>query len=162
MGKQLDTVTLEADEVRTRAEIAWEMMLAGKHSQEICDQLGYSDEEAIKQAIRQQLKVEATFFTTNDRQGLLRMSLYRLDALRAAVWPAAMHGDPVSVDRALKIEQQYMKAAGTDVPDTQTGQNTVLVIGGIEADYVSKLKQMTDNNMTGQTPDHGDEEDEDA
>lgn len=159
MAKQLDTVTLHPDEVRTRAEIAWEMMLAGKHSQEICDQLGYSDSAAITQAIKSQLKIEATFFKPDDRQGLLRMSLHRLDALRAAVWPAAMHGDPISVDRALKIETQYMKAAGIDVPDSKNSQGTVLVIGGIEADYVTKLKEMSDDNMTGQDLDHSDEED---
>jgi hypothetical protein len=162
MDKLPDTVTLHPDEVKTKAELAWDMMLAGKHAQEICDYLGYKDSNSVTQAIREQLKVEATFFEANDRQGLLRMSLYRLDALRQAVWPAAMHGDPVSVDKALKIEQQYMKAAGTDVPDTQTSQNTVLVIGGVEADYVSKLKAMAPEVMTGQSSDHSDEEDEDA
>lgn len=107
--------------------------------------LGYEDSKSITRAINEQLKVEATFFVANDRQALLRMSLYRLDALRSAVWPAAMHGDPLSVDRALKIEQQYMKASGTDIPDTQVDKHMVLVVGGQEKDYVAKLKLMADD-----------------
>lgn len=144
MDNEIATV-MDPDSVRTRAEIAWDMMLAGKHEHEICEALGYQDRRQILDDINKQLRVEATFFEADERQKLLRMSLYRLDALRGAVWPGAMMGDPQSVDKALKIEAQYMKAAGTDMPDTQINQHNVLVVAGVEAEYVARLKELADD-----------------
>ena len=149
MDKQLDTGTaVEGEITMSKAEIAWEMMLAGRSSYEICQTLDYNNAKDITRAIQEQLKREATFVDGDDRKKLLGMSLARYDKLRAAVWPAAMMGDPQSVDKAIKIEQAYMKALGTDIPDTQTGQQTVLVIGGQEASYVEKLKGMLDGPST--------------
>ena len=144
MDNELDIETPLQGKALTKPEMAWEMMLAGRSPHEICDALGYSDALAVTRAINEELKIEATFVESGERTKLLGMSLARYDKLRSAVWPAAMMGDPQSVDKAIKIEQAYMKALGTDIPDTQTGQHTVLVVGGQEASYVAALKEMSE------------------
>ena len=131
--------------VLTRAQEAYEMKLSGRTPREIADELGYESPMAVVNAIRSQMKSEASFLTDTDRQSLLQMEMDRLDRLLAKVWPSAMTGDPKSVEAALKITDRRIKITGLDAVDTTTQAHTVLVIGGQEQDYISKLKELADD-----------------
>lgn len=121
------------------------MKLGGTPLREIADQLGYASAHEVTTAIAAQMKVDAKFLTETGRTGILQMELDRLDRLQAKLWPAAMMGDPKSVDAVLHVMDRRIKITGIDAVDTSTQQHTVLVIGGNEADYITKLKELTDD-----------------
>lgn len=134
---------IEGELVRSRAQEAYELKLRGDTLASIADQLGYSDTSEVVRAINTQMKTDAEFLSTAGRNGLLQMELDRLDRLQAKLWPSAMQADLQSVDRVLKIMDRRAKLAGLDSIDTSSQQHTVLVIGGAEADYVQKLKELS-------------------
>ena len=132
----------------SRAEQAYQMRLKGMSPSEISAHLQYSDGTAVTRAINERFKIEASQLTSEERESMIAMEMARLDALQAAVWDSAMYGEAKAVDTALKIIQTRVKVAGLDQIDTSTGKNTVLVIGGQQADYVESLKQLVEDDST--------------
>lgn len=131
--------------MNSRAEQAYEMKLEGMPLREIADALGYASAHEVTTAIAAQMKIDAKFLTETGRTGILQMEMDRLDRLQAKVWPAAMMGDPRSVEAVLKVMDRRIKITGIDAIDTSTQQHTVLVVGGNEQDYIAKLKELTDD-----------------
>ena len=130
--------------VSTRAEAAYEMRLSGKTHQEIADHLGYASGVEVAHAIAGLLQQDAARMSQEEVKSRLQMENDRLDRLLSKVWPSAMTGDPKSVEAALKITDRRIKINHLDAIDTSAQQHTVLVIGGQEADYVNKLKELGD------------------
>lgn len=130
--------------VKSRAEEAYEMKLAGKPLREIADELGYDDTSEVSRAINSQMKMGAEFMSVEERSGILQIELDRLDRLHEKLWPSAMMADLKSVEAVLHIHDRRMKAAQMDKTDTATQQHTVLVVGGQEADYIKTLKELSD------------------
>lgn len=128
--------------VRSKAMAAYEMRLAGRTHAEIADELGYTSAVEVAQALRSRFKSEAARLTTEDRESIMQMELDRLDRLRSKHWEAAMLGDLRSGEMLLKITDRMIKITGIDGIDTTTQQHAVLVVGGLEQDYVSKLKEL--------------------
>jgi len=148
MGKEIASATppLEGEIVLSRAEQAYQMRLKGMSPSEISERLDYSDGAAVTRAINERFKIEASYLSTEERESMMAMEIARLDALQAAVWDSAMYGEAKAVDTALKIIQTRVKVTGLDQVDTSTGQNTVLVIGGQQADYVQRLKELVESD----------------
>jgi hypothetical protein len=61
-----------------------------------------------------------------------------------------LHGksldDPLAVRNATALIALQAKINQLEAVDTQVGQRTVLVIGGAQADYVARLKEMTEDD----------------
>lgn len=142
-NEEVETVIMGAL-VSSRAEEAYEMKLSGKPLRQIADELGFASTQDVTQAITHQMKMDAAFITETGRAGILKMELDRLDRLQEKCWPAAMMGDPKSVEAVLKVMDRRIRITGLDGADTQTQQHTILVVGGQEQDYIAKLKQLTD------------------
>lgn len=141
---QRDETIYFPEVVNSRAEEAYELKLSGKSLREIAIELGFDSTADVAKLISNQLKLEAKHLTSVERGGLLQMELDRLDRLQEKCWPAAMMGDPKSVEAVLKIMDRRIRVAGLDAVDTATQQHTILVVGGQEDDYVRKLKELTD------------------
>lgn len=148
MAEQPDTPEEEAQSVimgalvKSRAEEAYELKLSGKPLGEIADALGYPTSHAVSQAINDQMKLDAAYLSELGRSGILKMELDRLDRLQEKLWPAAMMGDPHSVDSVLRVMDRRIKITGLDTADSSTQQHTILVVGGEEHDYIEKLKEL--------------------
>ena len=137
-GKDLESPA-ESERVRQ----AYQMKLAGKSLSEIADELRYSSIGDVVQAIRWRLDVDVSSMTSEERQSILALEIARLDALQEGLWLSATLGDPRSVAMVLQIIAMRSKLLRLDVPDAVTGQQTVLVIGGQEKDYVEQLKELS-------------------
>lgn len=120
------------------------MRLRSKSYAQIADELGWESPHAVAQAIATRMKSDATRLTYEERESILQMEMDRLDELRAAHYEAAMLGDLRSGEMLLKITDRVVKLNQLDRVDTQTQTHAVLVIGGQEQDYVSKLKELTE------------------
>lgn len=154
-GKSVSTTTettpIEGEIVQSRADAAYELLLAGNSLHEIAEKLQFKDASDVYQFIQRRFEIEAKHLSVEDRKSLLALECARLDRLQAAHWQSAMYGDLGATAAVLKIMAHRAKITGLDAVDTQTNQSTVLVVGGMEADYVSKLKKMIEP-QTGPDP----------
>lgn len=128
-----------------RAGKVYELRLAGKSPSEIAELLGLPRVEDVHHLLELRIKDDSAYLTGQDRDTILGMEMLRLDHLQAAVWPAAMMGDPKSVDSALKIIQTRAKLSGLDMTDPVVNKNLVLVMGDSEDDYIRALKATSDD-----------------
>jgi len=120
------------------ARNAFRMRLSGSTMFEISEQLGIT-EGAAAQVLSEGLRKAAMLVTEGARADLLTLEVSRLDALQAAVWPAAMRGDARAVDSALKVIAQRAKYLGVDAANVEN-VNQTLVISGSSGDYIAALK----------------------
>jgi hypothetical protein len=95
-----------------RQRQALELYKAGIGYQGIADRLGYAGPSGAYKA------VEAALYKTLQQPAdeLRGLELERLDALHAAVWPAAIRGNLRAVDRVLKIMKRRAALLGLDAP----------------------------------------------
>lgn len=129
----------------TRPEKAFFLKRRGKTNSEIAAILGYANASSVAQAIKSQLSAEAQMFTSEERQMLIALKYSELEDLRAGVWESALYGDPKSAGIALKVIHEEVGLLQLNAVDSATSQNTVLVVGGAQADYIDKLKQMVED-----------------
>lgn len=115
------------------------MQIGGKLPSEIADHFGTTIDQ-IDQMLSERFKQDAARLTGQDRQNLMAQELIALSQLKAAVWPAAMMGDPKSVDSAVRIILAAHKVAGLEQVDPVINKNLVLVMGEREEDYIAALK----------------------
>ena len=100
---------------------ALEMRKAGASFEEIGAEVGTSTAAAHK-AVQRAL-ADLNRLAEGDAAELRGLELARLDALLAAVWPAATNGELPSVDRALKIGERRSKLLGLDAPVKHASTN---------------------------------------
>lgn len=144
-SQELDRV-LDGVVVESKAEQAYLMIRAGDSPSNVARELGYASSKEVGRAVRERMASEAQGLSSEERDGILMMELDRLNALQRAHWDSAMFGDPKSTDIVLKIITLRAKLTGVDQPDAQSGQNTVLIVGGNEETYIERLKGMADGN----------------
>ncbi len=90
---------------------------AGASFREIASQLGCSSTSAFRAVSR---VLDRTMVELGESAAVLRaMELERLDALLAAVWPAAVAGDLPSVAMALRVAERRARLLGLDAPVRQ-------------------------------------------
>jgi len=123
-----------------KAATAYQLLLGGKSHSEIADILGMAYDKDVYRLMAERFHTDAKFLTDLERKELLSLEMLRLDALQAAVWPAAMMGDPKSVDSAVRIVATRAKIAGLEQVDPVVQRNLVLVMGDKEEDYIAALK----------------------
>lgn len=128
-----------------KAPLAFEMRLEGKQPSEIAEVLGFKHVNDVYRMLEEQFDQDAAFLTDAQRKTMMAWELMRLDKLQAAVWPAAMMGDPKSVDSAVRIVMARAKIAGLDQVDPVVQKNLVLVMGEKEDEYIASLKAASDD-----------------
>jgi hypothetical protein len=128
------------EESQNKAMQAYQMRIAGKLPSEISEVLGIVHEDDVSRLMMEKFRKDSTYLTDQERKTLLGLELVRLEALQAAVWPAAMMGDPKSVDSSLRIMQHRARITGMEQVDPVIQKNLVLVMGEKEEDYINALK----------------------
>lgn len=91
---------------------AVELLMAGRDYDQIAAELGYSSRSgawrAVQRALRKHREEVAGEYLT--------LELDRLDVLQAALWDAAMNGDPKAVEGVLKIIDRRCELLGLVPP----------------------------------------------
>lgn len=123
-----------------------EMRLRGTPLATIASSLGYENSSAVVADLEKRFKYESSFLSVTGRESLLQLQITRLERILGFAWVGMEEGDVGSMDKGLKAIDMISKHANLYVQDSQTGQQTVLVIGGQEADYVAKLKGVLDGD----------------
>lgn len=126
--------------IHSTAWHAYQLKIAGLSLREIADRLHYTSGAAVAKAIRDEMIRDAKDIEPDTRETLLEMEVARLDYMQSKVWLGVEAGDPKSIDAALKIIALRVRLEGLDQVDATKGQQTVLVVGGEEGEYVAKLK----------------------
>jgi hypothetical protein len=127
-----------------KAELVYDLRASGKSPSEIATTLKLTV-DAVKQLLDERFSMDAAYLTDTERSHILALELIRLDKLLAASWPAAMMGDPKSIDSALKVIQTRLRATHLDQTDPVVNKNLVLVMGEKEDDYINALKAVKDD-----------------
>lgn len=122
------------------AEKAYALRMQGKSLSEIAEILEIPNYLDVDRLLAERYKHEAAFLSDTQRKSLLALETARLDALQDAVWPAAMMGDPKSVDSCVKIIMARARITGLEQVDPVINKNLVLVMGEKEEDYINALK----------------------
>lgn len=95
-----------------RARKALELRKAGYGFQIISEQLGYSDSSGAYRAVRRALM--RTIQEPADE--VRKLELERLDKILTALWPAAIAGKWLAIDRVLLIMERRARLLGLDAP----------------------------------------------
>jgi hypothetical protein len=96
-----------------RQQRAIELKRAGATYQQIANALGYRNRSSAADAVTRALRATVTKETANeDRQ----IELARLDSMWMAIWPKAVGGDLLAIDRCLRISERRTAISGADVP----------------------------------------------
>lgn len=130
--------------MKTRAEQAYELKVAGKTLSAIADELGYRSDVEVAHALRERFEFEARYFSESGRSSMIQLELARLERLHAAYYPSAIAGDREDAKVVLSAMDRRIKLGQLDAVDTATQGATVLVISGEEQSYVQKLKSISD------------------
>lgn len=113
---------------------------------EIALELDMPDGPSVVQLLREQYKQDASYLTKEDKLLILALEMGRLDRLLRACWESALLNDPKSIDNAIKIVMAQAKLAKLDTPDAEDNRHEVLVIGGLENEYVDALRKKAGDN----------------
>jgi hypothetical protein len=128
-----------------KAEQVYLLRISGKLPAEIAQLLDIPDPHDVWRIIDERFGNDAAYLTDQERKSILAMELLRLEHLQAAVWPAAMMGDPKSIDSALRIIQTRSRITGLEQVDPVVQKNLVLVMGEKEEDYIKALQAASDD-----------------
>ena len=91
---------------------AVELLMAGRDYDHIAAELGYSSRSGAWRAVQRALRKRREEIAGE----YLTLELDRLDALQAALWDAAMNGDPKVVEGVLKISDRRCELLGLVPP----------------------------------------------
>jgi|SRR4051812_3718267 hypothetical protein len=119
---------------------AYQLKMAGLSLNEIADRLNYTSGAAVAKAIKDEMIRDARDIEPETRETMLDLEIARLNYMQSKVWLGVEAGDPKSIDAALKIIALRTRLTGLDQVDATAGQQTVLVVGGSEGEFVEKLK----------------------
>lgn len=127
---------------RRRRAIA--MCLAGADFETIATQLDYASRGAaytdITRALETSLREQA-----RDAEVWRHLLLLRMLRLQAAMWPAALQGDPKSADTALRIIDRICKLTGAD----EATRVEVITMSAIEAEIQRLSKELASDAHRG-------------
>jgi hypothetical protein len=124
--------------------MALALRLEGQSLSEISAILAVPADE-VHRLLNELYGFEAAFVTDMERRTALATEVMRLDKLQTAVWPAAMMGDPKSVDSAVRIILARARIMGLEQADPVVQKNLVLVMGDQEEDYIAALRAASDD-----------------
>lgn len=106
-------------EANQKAADAMTLRIAGATYQQIADKLNYADPSGAQKAVERAM--QRTIQEPADQ--LRQLELERLDKLWLGIYPKASQGEPVLVDRAIKIMDHRAKLLGLYAPVKQAATN---------------------------------------
>ena len=98
-----------------RRRLAFELRKAGASYEEIGRSLGCTKQSA--HAMVHKVLAELRARTEETAEDVRSLELHRLDSLLKGLWPKASQGDPLRVEKALKVMERRAKMTGIDMPD---------------------------------------------
>jgi hypothetical protein len=124
-----------------KAYQAYRLSLEGQDWDQIARTLGYKTGRVAQVEVRQYITRAATQQDIARKEEVLDIEMRRLDALQAAVWPAAMEGDTKAVDSVLRVMGHRAKLLGLELiaQGGNVTNNTVVVAGNTE-EFIRSLK----------------------
>ena len=128
-------------ETLRREQTVMELRGQGWTWQRIADEVGYASASACKTAFDNAIK--RTMQPVADE--VRTLELERLDRFLSYLWDKIEQGDPVAIDKGLKIMDRRAKYLGLDAPIKQQVEVTTFE-GGTELDReVARLAQLLSN-----------------
>lgn len=124
-----------------KAYQAYRLSLEGQDWDTIAVRLGYKNAQSARVEVRQYITKAATQMDLARKEEVLDIEMRRLDALQAAIWPAAMEGDTKAVDSVLRVMGHRSKLLGLELI-AQGGPvtNNTVVVAGNTAEFINALK----------------------
>ena len=116
---------------RERAQSAVALRIEGRAYAEIADALGYSDESGARHAVSRLLDRREA----ESVEELRMVEGCRLDAMQAAVWDAALHGDLDAIKAVLGIMARRARLFGLDKP-------TAVAVGISETEFAAQAAEL--------------------
>lgn len=104
-GKSTPSARTRRTDASARAAEALELRLSGLGYAEIAERLGYSDKSGAWRAVEGELREIRREKATE----AVDIDITRLDKVLNAVWQKALDGDPVAIDRVLKVLDRRAK-----------------------------------------------------
>jgi hypothetical protein len=118
---------------------ALELRKGGATYARIAQVLGYTEEGGAAKAVKRALK--DTLQEPADE--MRRLEAQRLDAMQSALWPAAISGKWLAVDRCLGIMERRARMLGLDMPANAGNGATLVNINLItDSDHRSKAADL--------------------
>jgi hypothetical protein len=129
---------------REKSVRALELRKAGVSYDMIAQQLGYSNKSSAHRAVSKLLDS-----TEKEVVGDLReMELRRLDDLFRSMYPMALKGNFVAVDKCLKIMERRSKITGLDAPEkTQSDVRQIIKVVYEDAQYAEDVNEEQTPNI---------------
>jgi hypothetical protein len=129
---------------REKSVRALELRKAGVSYDMIAQQLGYSNKSSAHRAVSKLLDA-----TEKEVVGDLReMELRRLDDLFRSMYPMALKGNFVAVDKCLKIMERRSKITGLDAPEkTQSDVRQIIKVVYEDAQYAEDVNEEQTPNI---------------
>jgi hypothetical protein len=118
--------------------------MAGHSLAEIADQLGYASPQAVNSAIVGETRMLVTMASAAERGDLLQLQNDRYAYLLSKVWPQVEFGDLAAVNAARGLLGDITKLNQLDALDSASHTTQVLVVGGVENEYIEKLKKLAE------------------
>jgi hypothetical protein len=118
--------------------------MAGLSLAEIADELDYASPQAVNSAIVGETRRLVTMSSAAERGDLLQLQNDRYNYLLSKVWPQVEFGDLPAIAAARAILGDITKLNQLDVIDAASHTTQVLVVGGVENEYIEKLKKLAE------------------
>ena len=121
-----------------RGAEALELRLAGNSFEQIASRLDYSDKSGAWRAVEGELRKVRHEHAAE----AVALDLARLDKVLNAVWSKAMDGDPVAIDRVLKVIERRAKYFDLDGRASSTSDQLLAAQELAHADVLARLAQI--------------------
>lgn len=129
-----------------KAYQAYRMSLEGQDWDSIARSLGYKTGRVAQVEVRQYISKASAGQALARKEEVLDIEMRRLDALQAAVWPAAMDGDTKAVDSVLRVMGHRSKLLGLELVSQGGVTNNTVVVAGNTEEFIRSLK-LVDGNV---------------
>lgn len=137
-----DADDLPVSYTESKQEMAYNMKRRGMSLSEIAEELR-CDTSLVVNMLKARYAYEARYLDDDERDGLLAMENARLDFYLSKLWPSVEYGDLKAIAEARKITEVRVKINNIDKLSS-TNSTQVLVIGGEQANYLQKLKELSE------------------
>lgn len=124
--EELMTVTKELD-VRSPAQQAHALRLAGHSWDAIAAQLDYASADSARLSVRNHIDRVVGQLDHDSRREMVVVELERLDAMHMALWDKAMTGDTKAIDQLLKVSDRRTSLLRLRESIDDVGEQTLVI-----------------------------------
>lgn len=142
-----------------RRRQALELRKAGATYQQIAKQLKYAGKGNVCRDIERAIAE----ITTEPAEDVKKIELARLDALLVGIWTKASKGDPMLIDRVIRIMDRRAKYLGLDAPVKTRNEHSgpeggpIQTEDGAKDELIARIDRLIAARRSDSTPDESDE-----